>query len=636
MTGSGVLDLDRLLAPIRGSSPAGSDLRYDALYDRVRALRRAGEEERLGQGTGGGTADATRWRTVLSLTSDAVATQSKDLQLVVWLTEAATRVAAFAGLHDGLLLTRGLLETFWESLYPLIEPEDEEPLAFRAGVLQWLNGSGRSMLQSQSTLPDLVRMLPLTDATPQYALVHYEASQADKGKRDALAALGWPNADAFHAVLRAGSPAFVEATLQAVTACQAAVAELERVCDDRLVQRRRTATGGERIDPLVSFTGLKHILETCSSVVAASRPDGSADAVAPPSGAVPQSSNPVSVPTSEARAPEPPRSAPPVAATASKDAVLADRGAALAQLDAVIRFLLQDNAYHPLPYLLSRSLAVGQLLAYETLAEAQTLPAPENGARQRLRQLAADQDWVTLRDESERALRGEKRVWLDLHRYADTALVKLGPTYARAAASARAMTALLLHAYPDLLDAELEDGTPAASAETRRWAEDTLRSHGGPAPARVAPVPSQTVQVEPTARTGDDDALEEGRQLLTAGHSEAGLGLLQEYVRRAESGRERFLRRLALTECLVERGYYPLAAPIAEDLASLVDTMQLDSWETTDVALRAWTAALACARADSEGPGAAGRVRELFGRICRLDPARAVMLASPEGTLGRR
>ncbi len=69
---------------------------------------------------------------VIKLTTEALSTKSKDLQLAAWLTEAILFRDHIAGLREGLDLLRGFMETFWDTLYPEIDDGD---LEFRAGPL---------------------------------------------------------------------------------------------------------------------------------------------------------------------------------------------------------------------------------------------------------------------------------------------------------------------------------------------------------------------------------------------------------------------------------------------------------------------------------------------------------------------
>src|SRR5262245_33584503 len=127
------LNVEELLQPIAGDNPSGADLRYEPVYDEIKEARR--EEDEGPQGDWARERKVANWPQVIKLTTDALRDQSKDLQLVVWLTDALLRKEGYAGLHSGLDLTKGLLEKFWDTLYPEIEDGD---LELRAAPLSWL------------------------------------------------------------------------------------------------------------------------------------------------------------------------------------------------------------------------------------------------------------------------------------------------------------------------------------------------------------------------------------------------------------------------------------------------------------------------------------------------------------------
>src|SRR5271169_1503907 len=108
-----------LLNPIPGENPSGASLRYDPLYDKIKEARR--EDDDAPQGEWAHERKLADWKQVIKLAGDALATQSKDLQLAAWLTEAALRNEGFPGLLAGLKTLQGLVENFWETLYPEIE-----------------------------------------------------------------------------------------------------------------------------------------------------------------------------------------------------------------------------------------------------------------------------------------------------------------------------------------------------------------------------------------------------------------------------------------------------------------------------------------------------------------------------------
>ena len=83
-----VIDLEALLSPISEEAPSGESLRYSGLYDEVAEARRADDNLNLGEWqTELKVAD---YRKVKDLVIPALSTQTKDLQLAVWLCEASS------------------------------------------------------------------------------------------------------------------------------------------------------------------------------------------------------------------------------------------------------------------------------------------------------------------------------------------------------------------------------------------------------------------------------------------------------------------------------------------------------------------------------------------------------------------
>src|SRR5439155_15432396 len=64
-----------LLQPIPGSNPAGANLRYDPIYDKIKEARR--EEEDVDQGDWKRTRKVADWPLVIKLSGEALATKSK-------------------------------------------------------------------------------------------------------------------------------------------------------------------------------------------------------------------------------------------------------------------------------------------------------------------------------------------------------------------------------------------------------------------------------------------------------------------------------------------------------------------------------------------------------------------------------
>lgn len=137
-----------ILNPISEANPGGINIRTDPLYLKIKDART--EEEDVPQGEWVHDRKVADWGLVIKLGNDILATKSKDLEIAGWLTDALIRKEGFAGLRQGLELTKGLLENFWDTLYPQVA--EEEDLELRAAKLEWIG----------SQLDRPLREVPLT------------------------------------------------------------------------------------------------------------------------------------------------------------------------------------------------------------------------------------------------------------------------------------------------------------------------------------------------------------------------------------------------------------------------------------------------------------------------------------------
>jgi type VI secretion system protein ImpA len=128
-----VIDFDALLRPISEENPSGEYLRYSGIYDQIAEARRA--DDALNQGDWKTELKVADYRQVINLAVPALSSQTKDLQISVWLAEALTREHGVVGLRDSLKLITDLQENFWETLHPEIDEGDMEG---RANAISWM------------------------------------------------------------------------------------------------------------------------------------------------------------------------------------------------------------------------------------------------------------------------------------------------------------------------------------------------------------------------------------------------------------------------------------------------------------------------------------------------------------------
>ena len=226
------IDLETILTPIEGDNPAGEDLREDSsptsVYYQIKDARtgaRAAERQIVGDEDEGGL--LPEWLTILDIAPGVLAERAKDLEVAAWLTEAMLRARGFAGLRDGFKIIKGLVDSFWDNLYPL---EDEDGLETKVAPLTGLNGEG-----GDGTLIQPIRKVPLTSADVSYAAYHYDQANdlvnLDDEKRERRIADGSPTLDQLGSAARQSPKDFLLATRDDLEAAVAAFGDLTAAVD---------------------------------------------------------------------------------------------------------------------------------------------------------------------------------------------------------------------------------------------------------------------------------------------------------------------------------------------------------------------------------------------------------------------
>ena len=197
MTTPELIDIDSLLVPFEGENPAGIDIREDSspqsIYYQIKDARAAARtsERRLLTEDDPEMANVVvpEWQIVLSLAPQILTEYGKDLEVSAWYSEALLREHGFAGLRDGFRLLRGLVEGFWENLYPM---PDEDGMETRVSPLTGLNGE-----EGEGTLIVPINKVLITEGyTYQpFATWHYQQAYdleriTDPDKREARIADG--------------------------------------------------------------------------------------------------------------------------------------------------------------------------------------------------------------------------------------------------------------------------------------------------------------------------------------------------------------------------------------------------------------------------------------------------------------
>jgi type VI secretion system protein ImpA len=124
-----MVDTEILLRPTSDSSPCGEALDYDIDFLELEIAARGRSEQQMGDAVSAG--EEPDWRAVETMAL-ALCGRSKDLRVAVLLTRARLRNDGFAGFEEGLRLLAGYAESYWDTVHPMPEPDEDATIRINA------------------------------------------------------------------------------------------------------------------------------------------------------------------------------------------------------------------------------------------------------------------------------------------------------------------------------------------------------------------------------------------------------------------------------------------------------------------------------------------------------------------------
>lgn len=336
-----VVNVETLIAPLAGEAPVGENLQYSGLYDEVREARR--NEESLEQGEWKRETKVADWDKVETLTSEALATKTKDVQIAAWLAEALTRNHGFAGARDGLKIARGLLENFWDTLYPEIDEGDFEG---RANNFAFMDKQVALALRETPIVgtPEAFNFLDFEDA--QKFDIPENIDSLDSTEQERISALreqatteGRTTTEAWRKAKAATRRAFYETTLATLNETWEEFTQLDRVMDEKFANQTPGLGALKK-----SLEDVRNLVERITKEKRVSEPDAidpsaaSADAGANGNAEVLQAG-----------------------AAFSAGGAIRSRQEALRRLGEIADFFRQTEPHSPVSYLVQRAVRWGQM-----------------------------------------------------------------------------------------------------------------------------------------------------------------------------------------------------------------------------------------------------------------------------------
>lgn len=345
-----IFDIPRLHAPIHPERPTGTDLRQNtssqSLYYHIKELRHLAKEaeRRQSLGLAEDLSERPDWNKLFSACFDALTEQTKDLEIASWMLEALLRLQGFQGLKQGLEVLLHWIENYWDTLYPL---PAEEGFHSRINPLVHLNGE-----DYEGTLIAPLYSTPLIPQGPKGPIALWQYQQAlensqlqDEAMREKRRSQGSWFMEDIRFAAKHMHPAFYETQQQVLKDMKATL----------LTLREKVATYcGEEFAPPVSR--ILQVLDTLEEHTHYLKQELGEISVTPTETTFSEEQ-----PTSSTQTPV------TVNQTSYSIKSIQTRTQALQMLDDIAEFFQKTEPQSPLPYLLKRTISLGQLSFPELL-----------------------------------------------------------------------------------------------------------------------------------------------------------------------------------------------------------------------------------------------------------------------------
>lgn len=129
-----MINVDDLLKPVAEDKPCGEDFTYHPTFQNLETLARGKPETQFS------AAEEPDWKEVRDAALE-VLTQSKHLAAGVILARALLKLGGLEGFGEGLGVVRGLVEKYWPSIYPQLDPDDNNDPTERINILNGLSSA---------------------------------------------------------------------------------------------------------------------------------------------------------------------------------------------------------------------------------------------------------------------------------------------------------------------------------------------------------------------------------------------------------------------------------------------------------------------------------------------------------------
>ncbi|HWL10325.1 MAG TPA: type VI secretion system protein TssA [Planctomicrobium sp.] len=247
MATAAILDFERLVAPISPDSPTGQYLKSTqkglTLFTQFNdALGKARGLARLSLSSADSSSEPPDWKAPVTLAKEILGGHSKDLWVSTGLIESLVRTNGIAGLRDGIRLTRELVEQFWESLHPVVDPAD---------LADGYYTTTDRLRNLDATIPEAILLLNLADSPDHPDLTFFDYVVAGEGRG------GDVTIEMLEGAVRGTPPSRLRDLQEDIEGALEELTQLDSAFDQRFEQ----VENGSELAP--SFRKIRKSLEDC-------------------------------------------------------------------------------------------------------------------------------------------------------------------------------------------------------------------------------------------------------------------------------------------------------------------------------------------------------------------------------------
>jgi type VI secretion system protein ImpA len=129
------IDIEKYLLDVDPDDVCGDDLEYDPDFIALEKAIKGKPEQQIGDTLV--EAEPPNWREIKK-SSEALLERTRDLRVLVYYLRSLIAIEGISGFHDGLALIDALVAERWATLYPRLDPDDDNDPTERVNILMSL------------------------------------------------------------------------------------------------------------------------------------------------------------------------------------------------------------------------------------------------------------------------------------------------------------------------------------------------------------------------------------------------------------------------------------------------------------------------------------------------------------------